>query len=48
MQNYAVSSSLKYAVGFATDNALLQLRYLFGFTLFFHINKIHLVNAPTD
>jgi len=48
MQNYAVSSSLKYAVGLTTDNALLQLRYLFGFTLFFHINKIHLVNAPTD
>jgi len=37
-----------YAVRFAVENALFQLRYLFDFTLFFHINKIHLVNAPTE
>ena len=31
------------------DNVLFQLRYLFHFTLFFfHINKIHLVNVPTE
>jgi len=40
MQNYAVCS--------AADNALFQLLYLFGFTLFFHINKIDLVNSLAE
>jgi len=30
------------------DDVLFQLRYLFDFTLFFHINKVHLVNVPTE
>jgi len=38
-----------YSVHFAVDNALFQLHYLFdSLFLLFHINKIHLVNAPTE
>jgi len=37
-----------YDMRSATDNALFQLCYLFDFTLSVHINKIHLVNAPTE
>jgi len=52
MRNYAASSSLECGIMLwvppQTMHCFNFVTYLASLFLFFHINKIHLVNAPSE